>query len=466
MGILRSHLRTAWLPLAVCLAVLLAVPALAAATAPKCYEFALPTTSTDCSNVTASGDWVAWSESPATLKAMDLRTGSAFTVTTAGSPGGICAGVLAYVSRGADGLQPARIYLYDLATKTVYAQTVPVPDGLDASTATRDPKIGAGIVTFVCDVGGEDRVFAAPVDAAARTIGAPFAVSTSGMAEAGGGTDVSGTTAAWMQTNASPGIHAGMIDLTSTPAAVTDVFVAVATPVVDAVHPVISGDLVVWDTWETGPLPAIYGSRLDALTKTAGTPFLIVKSSNGGMKCQDPDLSGSLVVFRGQLNGTEGTSVYGVTLSSTSEPPTASGYFRIGGQSVMAGSCRVDAGLATWVEQTSTLGGTTKRPRAALVAPGKPVAKAPSAASVKSGGKAALKCRVDDRLWKAKVTITVKNASGHVVLTLKKGWLKANAVNTVKFTCKLRRGTYHFFVKGTSMAGLASKPASNKLTVR
>ena len=99
-----------------------------------------------------------------------------------------------------------------------------------------------------------------------------------------------------------------------------------------------------------------------------------------------------------------------------------------------------------------------------------PTTTAPSAASVKRGNKATLRYQVDDVApngGNAVVVIKIKNAAGKVVKTLKLGAKPVNTAGAAKFTCKLARGKYRFFVSATDTAGnVQSNIARNKLVVR
>ena len=99
-----------------------------------------------------------------------------------------------------------------------------------------------------------------------------------------------------------------------------------------------------------------------------------------------------------------------------------------------------------------------------------PTTKAPSAARVVKGKKATLKYRVNDaapNLGTATAVIKIKNKAGKVVKTIKPGAKAVNVLQKATFTCKLKKGTYKFYVTATDAAGNKSKnTAVNKLTVR
>jgi acyl-homoserine lactone acylase PvdQ len=99
------------------------------------------------------------------------------------------------------------------------------------------------------------------------------------------------------------------------------------------------------------------------------------------------------------------------------------------------------------------------------------VPKALSAATVRKGKKATLRYRVNDGLagcGKANATITIKTVKGRTVKTLPV--VKGAAVNTdrkASFVCKLKPGTYYYWVAATDIAGnKGTKTASAKLTVK
>jgi hypothetical protein len=99
---------------------------------------------------------------------------------------------------------------------------------------------------------------------------------------------------------------------------------------------------------------------------------------------------------------------------------------------------------------------------------GKPTTKAPRKTAVKRGKKARLYFKVTDALSpQATVKIVIKNAKGKVKRTLKLGLKGTNKLLSTSFKCKLKKGSYRFFVYGTDLAGNKQvKPASNKLRVR
>jgi len=66
----------------------------------------------------------------------------------------------------------------------------------------------------------------------------------------------------------------------------------------------------------------------------------------------------------------------------------------------------------------------------------------------------------------ANVTLTIKK-SGKVVKTIKIANARMNATQSAKFTCRLAKGTYTFYVSATTAAGgRSTNTASNRLTVK
>ena len=101
----------------------------------------------------------------------------------------------------------------------------------------------------------------------------------------------------------------------------------------------------------------------------------------------------------------------------------------------------------------------------------KPAAKAPSAASVRRLRSVSLKYKIVDVApngGHGDAQIAIKNRAGKVVK--KSAWINSKAVGTVfswRFTCKLRKGTYRFYVSVRDEAGnSAARKASNRLTVK
>jgi hypothetical protein len=52
------------------------------------------------------------------------------------------------------------------------------------------------------------------------------------------------------------------------------------------------------------------------------------------------------------------------------------------------------------------------------------------------------------------------------VKTIKLGTKKVNTAYSVRFTCKLPKGSYRFYVSGKDVAGNVARVGSNRLTVR
>ena len=94
--------------------------------------------------------------------------------------------------------------------------------------------------------------------------------------------------------------------------------------------------------------------------------------------------------------------------------------------------------------------------------------KAPSSATVKRGKIASLKYRVNEAVLGGSANVTIKiKKSGVVVKTLKIRNASMNSTHTAKFTCKLAKGKYTFYVSATTVAGgVSSNTASNRLTVK
>lgn len=91
-------------------------------------------------------------------------------------------------------------------------------------------------------------------------------------------------------------------------------------------------------------------------------------------------------------------------------------------------------------------------------------------ARCRRGRTATLKCRILDARPggpTAQVTIRIRNRKGRLVKTLRVGRCAVNKVLKVRFRCRLRRGTYRFYVLATDAAGnKQTRIASNRLIVR
>jgi photosystem II stability/assembly factor-like uncharacterized protein len=171
-----------------------------------------------------------------------------------------------------------------------------------------------------------------------------------------------------------------------------------------------------------------------------------------------------------------------VTLAGTDTLSGVAGvYYRVDGNAPGGGagaSCAVPAppdGLHTiayWAVDNVGNSGEASPATCTVRFDGKrPVPKALAAATVDSGKKAMLRYRIKDALpgcGKANVTITIKTLKGKQVKKLpviKK--VAENKAQKASFVCKLKPGTYSFWVAATDIAGnKATKTASAKLTVR
>jgi C1A family cysteine protease len=84
-----------------------------------------------------------------------------------------------------------------------------------------------------------------------------------------------------------------------------------------------------------------------------------------------------------------------------------------------------------------------------------PVTKALAAVKVTRNRYANLRYRVSDATAndKEKVTIKIRNRTGHVVKTFALGWRAPNVAQLVRYRCTLARGTYHYYVYATDFWG-------------
>jgi hypothetical protein len=85
-----------------------------------------------------------------------------------------------------------------------------------------------------------------------------------------------------------------------------------------------------------------------------------------------------------------------------------------------------------------------------------PTTRALRSALVRRGRKVTLRYRVDDTLSpSAKVTIRIKTLRGRTVKTLRAVTRTTNVAASSRFTCKLKKGRYRFFVYARDLAGNA-----------
>jgi hypothetical protein len=396
-----------------------------------------------------SGKFVVWSEGR-DVRALDLRYGKPFVIG-AGWGGYDVSGRTAAVVLG-EGTE-ASIHLYDLVARKGYAQPVTLPAGFPAGSVTGSPRLSEDLVVFdVLDVStGLHAVCGARYDRASRTVGHPFRMSGAGSALF---PDVSGSLAVWLQTGESGGVHAALLDLLVDPPQTSET--PLATPTADdAVFPAISGRLAVWGG-TVAEAPVVEGALCDAVAGTWSPSFVIDSS----LAPVEPDVSGDLVVFSGSTSPVAAARVYGALVTESGGTIAVGTPFLIGGRDVRLPAVADD--VAVWLERRDGL----YSKRAALLDPERPSSRAPTAARVRKGAAMTLKYRIDDRLWRAKVTLVVKNRRGQVVLALRKGWRPTNKLDSARTICRLPRGVYRFYVKATNMAGKSvARPASNRLKV-
>ena len=100
----------------------------------------------------------------------------------------------------------------------------------------------------------------------------------------------------------------------------------------------------------------------------------------------------------------------------------------------------------------------------------RPTTSAPYAASVHRGSMLTLKFKVLDkgpRSGSATVVIKIKTLKGKTVKSLRLTSRKVNSLQSYRFRCTLKKGTYRFYVYATDTAGnVQSKVAHNALHVR
>jgi hypothetical protein len=100
----------------------------------------------------------------------------------------------------------------------------------------------------------------------------------------------------------------------------------------------------------------------------------------------------------------------------------------------------------------------------------RPSTRAPYRASVIRFATAKLRCKVADRRPSAvyaSAQIVVKKLNGRVVFCKSYARVRTNVLVTLKFRCRLARGTYRFFVLAKDAAGnRQSRVGYNRLTVR
>lgn len=413
-------------------ALLLLVATSSALAADRLYRFPLPSTGTQ--PVQVSGNYLAWSDA-AGLESMDLRTGKVVTCVPQEISGFDLDGhFIVYVVPQTDA-SPATARIYDLLTRTEMATPVPMPEGIDPSASVERADLsGDRLLLGIHDnVTMHERAFLAAFDTTDGSAGIPVLAGDVTPAVLDGDIALASSGAQ---------LHAVFCDLSAGPAVFTPV--ALALTQTEEPDADLSGTLAVW---RHGLSPeGIDGAFLDPATKTAGDPFFIASTHS-----REPRVSGDRVMYRG-FNG-DRTPLRAVHVVPGQDYQAT----EIAGD---AEKTWLDGDVGTYFDRDSDTW------KGVWFNPTRPVAKAPSRTTVTRGASAKVKYRVDDRLWKAKVTLKVTNRSGRVVLTTSKSGQPANVLGTISFRCSLAKGTYRFFVTGTNMAGLTSKTATNTLVVR
>jgi hypothetical protein len=437
----------------------LLLPSTGLASTSRAAVFALPVAADDAlGDVRAAAPRIVWTDG-ARLWGMDLRRGVPFLISR--KPGAYDVDgttVAQVVDVAATDATPAtqRIRLHDLRANVAFPQAVEAPAWIETPFIVGPPRLSGGLLVFTVRDGatGLTRVFGASYDPALRAVGTPFAISGQGSAVS---PDVASGTVVWWQANRDAGVMAALVDLTAAPPFVSSFAVSAATPVDDVVSTAVSDDLVAWDSAEGGAQRVVV-SRLDRASGTASPPVTV---SGATVSAVRPDVADGLVFFTAESPYGSRARVYGVAVDSSSATPAAGEPFLVGG--VDATQVCAGDGLVTWLEFRSG----AYRPRAALIDPVRPTSRALAAASASSGGVATVRYRVDDPLWKAKVTLVLKTRGGRTVQVVRVGWRRVNRSATTRFTCTLAPGVYKFTVKATSLSGrTVAEPGGARLTVR
>jgi len=97
-----------------------------------------------------------------------------------------------------------------------------------------------------------------------------------------------------------------------------------------------------------------------------------------------------------------------------------------------------------------------------------PDARAPRPAAARRGARVTLRYRANDATSpQTTITIRIRTLGGRLSKTVNLGRRASNMTQNVSFRCRLRRGTYRFFITATDLAGNRQiHVGSNRLTVR
>jgi photosystem II stability/assembly factor-like uncharacterized protein len=133
---------------------------------------------------------------------------------------------------------------------------------------------------------------------------------------------------------------------------------------------------------------------------------------------------------------------------------------------------RGDGVFPIWVRATDAAGNVaTPSKHAVCIDTRRPTTAAPSSASVRRGGTARLKFRINDKKPcgnKGTIAVVITNMAGtrrYKVVSPDK-WFAKNRTQTVSFACNLTPGSYRFYVWAQDGAGnMNAKPARNTLYV-
>ncbi len=178
---------------------------------------------------------------------------------------------------------------------------------------------------------------------------------------------------------------------------------------------------------------------------------------------QEPSVSGDLCVFAASTAGTLAgeLDIYGCNLKTKT-------VFKVCTAPEYQESPAVSGSIVVWEDGRNDTGIADNGDiQAAQVDTKPPRVFAPRKATVKRGAKARLAFKVkDNKAAKAKVTIMIKKGKKKVK-RVKVGWRKVKRLGYARFRCKLKPGTYRFYVSAVDEAGNPQKRMrANTLIVR
>jgi beta propeller repeat protein len=241
-----------------------------------------------------------------------------------------------------------------------------------------------------------------------------------------------------------------------------DTFAIAAKPG-DQTAPAIDGYTVTWEDARSGQ-PDVWAARV---YRWPGTATLSLQSHSVWTRTADVTLTMGATIANGAVAHTRISTGSDVLVSGA--PWSDWQAFAHSAPLILpSGDGRKTISMQYWADLTTSV--ATVSPVVQLrvtLDTGRPVPRAPRAASVSSGRYVGLVYKVTDALSPtAAVTIRVRTLGGHLVKVIRLGQRPTNRTLVRRYHCLLPRGTYRFYVYARDLAGnIQLKAARNTLFV-